>query len=177
MTARDDDPLLSGLPPILPDGPIQRLILGSFPSAASLSAGQYYAHPQNWFWRVLAHCGAIEDANGAYSDRIAQLRDGGTAVWDLYAQVRRQGSGDDMIHDAQTNAIADLFRERGPFPILLNGRRGREWRRCFPGLDARIIQLPSTSPRPLHWNTAESRSAALREWCVGLSTGADWSAR
>ena len=45
--------LLTGLPPIL-DAGIETLILGSFPSPASLAAQQYYAHRQNQFWRVLA---------------------------------------------------------------------------------------------------------------------------
>ena len=30
------------------------LILGSFPSPKSRSAGFYYAHPQNRFWRVIS---------------------------------------------------------------------------------------------------------------------------
>ena len=58
-------PLLWGLPPILPEGRMQALILGSFPSVASLESKQYYGHPQNWFWRVLEHCGVIESASGA----------------------------------------------------------------------------------------------------------------
>ena len=44
--------LLFGLPPIL-DAGVSTLILGSFPSPASLAAQQYYAHRQNQFWRLL----------------------------------------------------------------------------------------------------------------------------
>ena len=62
---------LQGLPPILPDGPIRALVLGSFPSAASLESGQYYGHAQNRFWRVLAHCRVIEDPAAPYAERVA----------------------------------------------------------------------------------------------------------
>ena len=148
---------------------MQALILGSFPSVASLRAQQYYAHPQNWFWRVLQHCGAITDAAAPYEQRVQQLRRIGLGVWDLYAQVRRQGSGDDRIHDQTVNRIDLLHRDRGPFPILLNGRRQQEWNRHFNTLDAETIPLPSTSPRPLHWNTEQSRAAAIAEWRAALS--------
>ena len=162
-------PLLRGLPPILPEGRMRALVLGSFPSVASLEAGQYYAHPQNWFWRVLEHCGAIEDAGAAYAERVRRLRRIGLGVWDLYGEVRREGSGDDRIRDETANRVDLLLHNRGPFPILLNGRREREWRRHFGGLEAATVALPSTSPRPLHWNTPESRAAALAEWCEALS--------
>ena len=176
MTANTETPVawpvLQGLPPILPDGPIRALVLGSFPSVASLETGQYYAHPQNRFWRVLAHCRVIADDAAAYAERVASVRSHGLAIWDLYARVRRQGSGDDRIRDAEPNAVGALVAERGPFPILLNGRRAREWRQHFRDLKAEVVELPSTSPRPLHWNTQESRSAALAEWCAALrSTG------
>lgn len=148
---------------------MRALILGSFPSIASLRAQQYYAHPQNWFWRVLERCGVIESAAAPYPARAGQLRRIGLGVWDLYAEVRREGSGDDRIRDAAANRIDLLLHERGPCPILLNGRRGREWKRCFPALDAPITPLPSTSPRPLHWNSEESRAAAVEEWRAALS--------
>ena len=45
--------ILTGLPPIL-DVEVETLILGSFPSPASLAACHYYAHPQNQFWRIMA---------------------------------------------------------------------------------------------------------------------------
>ena len=161
-------PLLRGLPPILPDGPIRALVLGSFPSVASLAAMEYYGNRHNWFWRVLAACGLTVDAAAPYGERIEAVRECGLAVWDLYASVRRPGSGDDAIRDAQPNRIAELYGERGPFPILLNGRRSSEWRRHFPALSVQPVALPSTSPRPLHWNTPAARAAARAEWCAAL---------
>ena len=164
---------LQGLPPILPDGQIRALILGSFPSVQSLEQQQYYAHPQNWFWRVLQHCGVVEDAQAPYKQRVNQVKARQIAIWDLYAQVRREGSGDDNIRDAAPNAIGELLHARGPFPILLNGRRLREFRRTFPDLDADLIPLPSTSPRPLHWNTEASRATAFTEWRTALQIASD----
>ena len=162
-------PLLAGLPPILPAGPVRALVLGSFPSVMSLESKQYYGNPHNWFWRVLRHCGVIEDPAAPYRARVAAVRRNGLAIWDLCARVRRPGSGDDRISDAAPNRVGALLAERGPFPILLNGRRAREWRLHFPALDAATVELPSTSPRPLHWNTPASRAQALSEWCAALA--------
>ena len=161
-------PLLSGLAPVLPAGTIRALVLGSFPSVASLRVGEYYGNPHNWFWRVLAACGVIADAAAPYGERVEAVRRRGLAIWDLYAAVRRPGSGDDAIHDARPNPVGELYAERGPFPVLLNGRRGREWRRHFAALGVEPVALPSTSPRPLHWNTAAARTAATAEWCAAL---------
>lgn len=90
-------------------------------------------------------------------------------MWDLYATVEREGSGDDQIRNAVPNDIDGLWRERGPFAVLLNGRRDREWRRSFAEVPAQIFALPSTSPRPLHWNTPESRAAAIEKWRLAFA--------
>ena len=161
---------LQGLLPILPAGAVQALVLGSFPSVMSLRSGQYYGNTQNWFWRVLSHCGVIGDPAAPYPERIAAVRRNGLAIWDLYARVRRPGSGDDRISDAVPNRVGALLADRGPFAILLNGRRAREWRLHFSDLDAATVELPSTSPRPLHWNTPASRAQALAEWCAALAS-------
>ena len=157
-------PLLWGLPPILPEGRMQALILGSFPSVASLESKQYYAHPQNWFWRVLEHCGVIESASAPYEERVRRLRRIGLGVWDLYGQVRREGSGDDRIHDAVANRIDLLHEARGPFPILLNGRRQREWNRHFKGM--RQSSSRSHQPAPAR-STGTPPNLVLSPWPSG----------
>ena len=117
----------------------------------------------------MQYCNIVTDANAAYELRVEQVKLKQIAIWDLYKHVRREGSGDDKIHDTVANEIDDLLQSRGPFPILLNGRRLREFRRVFPETNTDLIALPSTSPRPLHWNTAESQFAAQNEWCSALS--------
>jgi TDG/mug DNA glycosylase family protein len=95
---------LTGLPPAV-DRRARVLILGSFPSAASLAAGQYYAHPQNQFWRVL---GAVIERplkEMDYSARIAAVQAAGIAIWDVYASCERAGSLDSAIREAPSPTI------------------------------------------------------------------------
>ena len=167
--ADPSNPAQHGLAALLPHGRIRALIQGSFPSQEALRKQEYYGHVQNWFWRVLAACSLIDDVASPYPERVHKLTGHGIAVWDLYATVEREGSGDDQIHNALPNDIGGLWRERGPFTVLLNGRRDREWQRQFATLPAQTLALPSTSPRPLHWNTAESRTTAMEEWRLAFA--------
>ena len=52
-------PLLQGFPPIVDDD-ARVLILGSFPSALSLAAHQYYANPRNAFWPITSELFGFE---------------------------------------------------------------------------------------------------------------------
>ena len=160
--------MLQGLPPILPEGDIRALILGSFPSVQSLERQQYYAHPQNWFWRVMQHCGVVEDARAAYDQRVGQVRARRLAIWDLYEQVRREGSGDDQIRDAVPNDIAALLDARGPAPSCSTAAACESsaapsptWRRTSSPCPAPAPARCTGTPRPQ--GRQRSRSGA-RPW-------------
>ena len=123
------------------------LILGSFPSTASLAAQQYYAHPQNQFWRVL---GAVIDQplkELDYADRIAAVQAAGIAIWDVFGSCERAGSLDTAIRDAIPNDFAAL-RKSAPAlrRICFNGRMAARRIREVEAMGFEAVVLPSTSP-------------------------------
>ena len=166
---------LTGLPPAV-DRRARVLILGSFPSAASLAAGQYYAHPQNQFWRVL---GAVIERplkEMDYSARIAAVQATGIAIWDVYASCERPGSLDSAIRSPVANDIAAL--KKGPEGrtalapalrrICFNGRTAARRLREMEALGYEAVVLPSTSPAHAGMTFEEK----LARWRAALDTAA-----
>lgn len=69
---------LEGFAPIA-DARARLLILGSMPGGHSLRLGEYYAHPRNRFWPIMAElCGF--DAALAYPQRLEALKSSGIAL-------------------------------------------------------------------------------------------------
>jgi hypoxanthine-DNA glycosylase len=130
------------------------LVLGSMPSAASLAAGQYYAHPRNQFWPIVGEiCGF--NAKAPYARRVAALRMAGIALWDVVASCARAGSLDAGI-DERSIVVNPLAAFLAVHPrierVCFNGRKAEAaWRhyvqRDLPA-DRRLtyVLLPSTSP-------------------------------
>ena len=126
------------------------LILGSLPGQRSLAEQEYYAHPQNAFWRIMADLHGI---SGAYETRCAGLIERRIALWDvLYGSVR-PGSLDADIRQqtAVANPLKDFLHEHPSIrQILFNGKKSESlFRKLVPieGLEEiRLIGLPSTSP-------------------------------
>lgn len=137
---------LHGLPPII-NAEARTLILGSFPSAASLAAGQYYAHRQNQFWRIL---GALINQplyQMDYASRWPHVQAAGIAIWDVYATCEREGSLDSDIRMGVPNDFSQLKilapqLER----ICFNGQTAGKFQRMLNGMGYEVLVLPSTSP-------------------------------
>src|SRR5208337_4416466 len=93
-----------GFPPI--SSPSARvLVLGSLPGRLSLERGEYYANPQNAFWKIVSN--RIPDLPSDYSGRTATLIEQRVALWDVLAAATRSGSLDSAIAD---DAIPNNFR-------------------------------------------------------------------
>jgi TDG/mug DNA glycosylase family protein len=131
------------------------LILGSLPGRKSLQFQQYYAHPQNAFWRI------VETLFGAasslpYKHRLKILTAHKIALWDVLAAAERPGSLDSSIvsHSAVPNDFAEFFRAHPRIRrVYFNGQKaqGLFQRYVLPALGAesagiRFECLPSTSP-------------------------------
>jgi hypoxanthine-DNA glycosylase len=131
------------------------LILGSLPGKVSLQRGQYYAQPQNAFWRIMGELvGASPDL--PYEDRLRALNENGIALWDVCAAGHRSGSLDSAIQlsTVETNDFSRfLSAHNGIGLICFNGTKAKEIYDCKveqdpPSLFERIRYevLPSTSP-------------------------------
>lgn len=172
MTAVRSFPPVSGPRPVA-------LILGSMPGAASLAAGEYYAHPRNSFWKiVLAALGGGEVLS--YPARLRLLRRSGFALWDVLGSCVRPGSSDSAIErrSMKPNDIAGfLARRRGVRFVLLNGGKAAECYRRFvlpalpPGRRPKEKRLPSTSPA--HASLAYARKLAAWKRALLVAKRAD----
>ena len=81
--------LCIGLSPSI-DKDCRALILGSMPGVKSLEEQQYYAHPQNRFWPMMADL-LGEELPSAYEEKLAMLLRHHIALWDAIGSCARAG--------------------------------------------------------------------------------------
>lgn len=142
------------------------LVLGSFPGITSLARQQYYAHPQNAFWKIIQAIWPsspyLESAD-SYQNRIAWMLDKGLGVWDVYASCQRAGSLDSAIVQPQRNDLVGLI-DRTPNLQLIahNGGESFKHARYTRSLGLPVYRLPSTSPANASWSF-DRKLAAWRE--------------
>lgn len=143
-----DPPIqICAFPPIIGEKP-HTLILGTMPGVKSLEHGQYYAHPQNQFWRFMGDIyGATPDLS--YHKRLDILINKGIAVWDVLQSCVRPGSMDSDIKEAQPNDFADFFKSYSTIKkVVFDSAKAEEifikTQPVFMNVD--FYRVPSPSP-------------------------------
>ena len=147
-------PRVRSFPPI-ENARARVLILGSMPGGASLAAGQYYAHPQNLFWRIIGDLLGVKPGL-SYAARTRLLKAKGIALWDVLESCVREGSLDSAIEETSI-AVNDFTSFYGAHPrmerVFFNGAKAQAAYRRYVipalGADGPIVEylrLPSTSP-------------------------------
>lgn len=153
-----------GLPPsINPD--CRRLILGSMPGIASLQEQQYYAHPHNRFWPLMATLLGENAVPGSYIDRLTMLLRHRIALWDSIGSCERTGSLDSAIKNEQANDFPGLLAAYpGIRKICFNGGKSFQTFKkhhksllLLPQIEFKC--LPSTSPANARWQMPQLLAA------------------
>jgi TDG/mug DNA glycosylase family protein len=129
---------------------------------------QYYAHPRNVFWPIMADLFSI-DAETDYARRIAQISEAPVILWDTLKRCERPGSLDASIRrdTVEANDIPGLLVEYpGIRAVACNGATSANYfrRLVMPQISAEIeielLPMPSTSPA----NAGMSFEQKLAAW-------------
>jgi hypoxanthine-DNA glycosylase len=145
------------------------LILGSMPGIKSLEAQQYYAHPQNAFWRIMS--ALFVAPVDTYEQRVDIIKANGLALWDVLKCCERHGSLDMRIDDdtIEVNDFAAFLKKHPHINhVFFNGSKSeQEFRkRVLPTLPESmrkrltLQRLPSTSPAA----ASVSKESKFKAW-------------
>ncbi len=141
------------------------LILGSMPGVKSLEEQQYYAHPQNRFWKVIGVICNEPNLHGFdYNLKLKTLLKNNIALWDTIKSCKRDGSLDSDIQNEVPNDINGLLRKYPNIKIIcLNGNKSYStFKKYFSNLLEKYscYKMPSTSPA----NARYSLNNLIKEW-------------
>ena len=136
------------------------LILGTLPGNLSLEKDEYYAHPGNQFWRIIASL-FNEALPNSYMAKLAILERHQIALWDVLDSAVRE------ITDGNANDIVRFVAQHPSLRIIgFNGKKSMNLFRehtdisCLPA-QIRLVLLPSTSPTNTH-STLEEKIASWK---------------
>jgi len=137
------------------------------PGIKSLEEQQYYAHPQNRFWKVMgAVCDEAKLFEFDYQTKLKTLLKNNIALWDTIKSCKREGSLDSDIQNEIPNNIEKLLKKYPNIKaIYLNGNKSYSaFKKYFSKLSDKYncIKLPSTSPA----NARYSLDNLIDEWKV-----------
>ena len=133
------------------------------PGAKSLEMNQYYAFPQNQFWKIMFHLFDAEFSDD-YGTRINFIKQNKIALWDVIESCERKGSLDTEIKAEIDNDIPQLIENHSNIKMIFcNGQKSYKNLLKILGKNFKIpiLVLPSTSP--LHTVKFEEK---LEKWKI-----------
>ncbi|GHE47878.1 DNA-deoxyinosine glycosylase [Sphingobacterium griseoflavum] len=158
--------LKKSFPAVIPSN-CRLLILGSLPGDRSLAEHQYYAHPQNRFWRTISTLLGNE-LPASYAAKLSLLARKGIALWDVCQMAWRPGSMDtDILHETPNPITALLGEHPSIKTVCFNGQKAEKlYDKYFERLPTIAYhRLPSTSPA----NAAFNQQQLLKYWAIILA--------
>lgn len=152
----------------LVDAECRVLILGSMPGRRSLDMQEYYAHPQNRFWRLLALL-LKEEMPLTYADKCTLLLRHHIALWDTLGYCEREGSLDSDIKNEQPNSVCELLAAQSQIKAVFcnGGKAAAAFKRYFAKSLTREVDVyyfSSTSPA----NARKRLENLAQEWQILL---------
>jgi len=152
--------LSHGFPPIIGGQP-RLLILGSMPGMMSLKKQQYYGHPRNAFWAIMATIVNI-DLSLPYAARCTALIAHHIAVFDVLKTCHRKGSLDQHIDTTsiKINDFRSLLQRYTSISHLF-----------FNAIEQtpNMQRLPSTSPAYARMSFAQKQSRWAHALAIALA--------
>jgi hypoxanthine-DNA glycosylase len=130
------------------DNETRILILGSLPGDKSLELQQYYAHPRNRFWRVIAEITNVVLPNN-YDEKLKMILENKIGVWDVVHTAKRIRSLDTNILDEVPNDLGSFICNHPKLKIIaFNGSKSQKlFDKYFTRkVGLKYFLLPSTSP-------------------------------
>lgn len=148
--------------PFFADANSKVLIWGTMPGVQSLAKQQYYAHPQNNFWKILFAL-FEEPFSTDYELRKNLLLKNHIAIWDVLQACLRPGSLDSAISEEIPNDFNAFLKAHPTIThIFFNGQKAAHFFKKYVLIDGNytLTTLPSTSPA----NAGKSFEMKLKEW-------------
>ena len=133
------------------------LILGSLPGKKSLELREYYGHPRNRLWEILAHLTNNEIPQN-YERKKEFLFKYNIGLWDVAHSAYREGSMDSNIKKERPNDIENLLESHESIRVIgFNGKKAEKmfYKSFKEKTHLRYVPLPSTSPANMAINFEE----------------------
>ncbi|MFA6273952.1 MAG: DNA-deoxyinosine glycosylase [Candidatus Paceibacterota bacterium] len=150
--------------PSLSNPEAEVLLLGTMPGVQSLAKNEYYGHPRNHFWKLLAAI-FTEPLPLEYHEKKQMLLRNKIAVWDVLQACERQGSLDSAIMKEVPNDFTAFLNEHPNIKLIaFNGQKAAAFFKKYVNLDKQYtyITLPSTSPA----HAGKSFEQKLDKWNI-----------